>query len=342
MDDSLGPRPVCILNPAAGGGDERDLRSLFRRTPGGDRVRIVRTERQGDPERLAREALRAGATALISAGGDGTLHGIVNGLAGEESRVPVAVLPFGTANDFVRSAGLPSDPEDAVAALATATVRDVDLIRVELERTGEADRIRRAVNACTGGIGGEVALGASDEDKARWGQLAYLKTAFDLMTGEREPFAVRIRISSSVDPTPGAPDGSAGGSGTPLDGRVLAVAVANGGRAGGGVPVAPGAEVDDRALDLVVIRDAPLADIVAHLPRLLENPPEPRTSPDREGADGPANVIRRRIRWAEIRSSPPMPWSLDGEPAEATRVRFDLEPGRLSLLVPRDDAVGGA
>lgn len=317
MRDVLGDAPVCVLNPSAGEGvDRRWLTAALARELGEDRVGLVVTERPGDAERLARDALRRGATALIAAGGDGTLHGVVNGLVLEDGAVPVGVLPLGTANDFVRSAGLPGDPDLALRSLAAAEVRSVDLIRVALEPDTARARLRVAVNACTGGISGAVALDASDEDKAQWGQLAYAKTAFDLLTDDVEPYEVRYRLDDV--------DG---------DGRILVAAVANGGRAGGGVPVAPGAEVDDRTLDVVLVRDAPVSRILAQLPRLTE-----RTADRAPGGEDPggeaAAVLHRLVRTVEMEASRPMPWSLDGEPTEASRVRFRLAAGRLGLLFP--------
>jgi len=318
MTDLLGELPVCVLNPVAGGGFDRSrLEDALARALGRGRVRLVATERAGDAERLTREALRGGATALISAGGDGTLHGVVNGLVLEQGSAPVGVIPLGTGNDFVRSAGLPADAESAIKGLARAEVRPVDLIRVEIEAGTSGSRARVAVNACTGGLTGAVALDASGGDKKRWGQLAYAKAAFDLLTGEPEPYEVRGRLDDDA-----------------LEGRVLVAVIANGGRAGGGVPVAPGAEVDDRRLDAVLIRDAPISEVLAQLPRLVTGSADAAAGAGEPGTD-PA-VIHRRVRAVELEAvSRAMPWSLDGEPTEARRVRFRLEPGRLAVLAPR-------
>jgi len=323
MNGRLGDVPVCVLNPAAGGGVDRPwLESALARVLGDGRVRVAATQQAGDAERLALEAVRDGATALIAAGGDGTLHGVVNGLALADGEVPVGVLPLGTANDFVRSAGLPGDIASAIAGLARAEVRPVDLIRVELEPGADGSRTRIAVNACTGGVSGAVTLGAGPANKGRWGQLAYAKAAFDLLTGAPRPYEARARFDDLS-----------------LEGPFLVVVVANGGRAGGGIPVAPGAEVDDRRLDAVIIRDAPLSTVLAQLPRLATG--------SEEGTEGTAGsdrgkdpaVLHRQVRSVEVEAtSQPMPWSLDGEPIEAHRVRFLLEPDRLSLLVP--DAPG--
>ncbi|MDT8436541.1 MAG: diacylglycerol kinase family protein [Gemmatimonadota bacterium] len=319
----LGARPVCIWNPAAGAGlSEPDVRRILSEVPGSDRIRLAVTAAPRDAERHARDAVREGASALIVAGGDGTLHETVNGLPEAADTVPLGILPLGTANDFVRSAGLPSDPVEAARLLATGSPRRVDLILVELtSEEGSVER-RRAVNSCAGGLGGEVSLQASDDDKARWGPLAYAKAALGLLTGEPDPCEVRVRFTS--------------GSGeSSLHGPVLAIIVSNGGRAGGGVTLAAGAEVDDRLLDLIVIRDAPLPSIATRLPCLLRDRADAEDARDTGQEEDASAILRRAIRRADIAVARVIPWSLDGESTQAKRIRLSVDAGGLTVIARR-------
>ena len=72
--------------------------------------------------------VRSGSRRLAVAGGDGTIHRVVNALAG--ASITLAPIPFGSGNDFCRGIGLSSDPAAAVAALATGRTRTVDLVSV--------------------------------------------------------------------------------------------------------------------------------------------------------------------------------------------------------------------
>lgn len=166
----------------------------------------------------------------VVAGGDGSLHLVVNRLRGlgRLGQVTVGLLPFGTGNDFARAAGIPLDPRAAAVALTTARAHRFDLL--------EDDTGRVVVNAAHAGLGAEAAAVAADH-KPRLGPLAYPLGA--LLAGLREEgWALRV----SVDGTP-AFTGE----------RLLMVGVANGPTIGGGTPLCPVARPDDGRLDVVVV-----------------------------------------------------------------------------------------
>lgn len=80
------------------------------------------------PARLtdtARELAESGVDLVIAAGGDGTISAVAQGLAGTD--VPLAVLPLGTRNHFAQDIGMPLDLAAAAQAIATGTVRRIDL-----------------------------------------------------------------------------------------------------------------------------------------------------------------------------------------------------------------------
>lgn len=94
----------------------------------GGRVTFHVDERGGSVEKLTRRALNAGASAVIAAGGDGTICGVANRMVG--SGVPLGVIPMGTFNYFARSLGIPETAEDAVAAICDGEVRPAAIGRV--------------------------------------------------------------------------------------------------------------------------------------------------------------------------------------------------------------------
>jgi diacylglycerol kinase family enzyme len=78
---------------------------------------MIEVETLKQAERAARTLDPAGIDAVVAAGGDGTITHIINGLMAAESRLPLAILPLGTANVLARELGLPLDPV-AMARLA--------------------------------------------------------------------------------------------------------------------------------------------------------------------------------------------------------------------------------
>jgi diacylglycerol kinase (ATP) len=88
--------------------------------------------RASETARVARRLAARGDTILVAAGGDGTVHAIVNAVAHYDAAI--AVLPLGTANDLARELGVPLDPTAAAHRLATARERAIDLIEVNGRR----------------------------------------------------------------------------------------------------------------------------------------------------------------------------------------------------------------
>ncbi len=91
---------VIIFNPAAGrlrrGGSNGLPEAVRILAQAGIEAALRPTDAPGSATRLAHDAVQHGSHLVIACGGDGTLHEVVNGLA--VSRVPLALLPAGTAN----------------------------------------------------------------------------------------------------------------------------------------------------------------------------------------------------------------------------------------------------
>ena len=81
------------------------------------------TSARGDATKLAREAVAENRDMIIVCGGDGTINEVVNGMAG--SRVPLAVLPAGTANILAKELGLPWNVSKAAALIARGKHRRI-------------------------------------------------------------------------------------------------------------------------------------------------------------------------------------------------------------------------
>lgn len=293
---------VILVNPAAGGGSAVDV--LDRPLADGSRANVVRTAGRGDAERFAREWAERGADLIVAAGGDGTIHEVVAGLAASGDAPPLGVIPLGTGNDLARSLGVPLELDEALAVLIEGTDRDLDLIDATLD--GEA---RIFVNAMTGGFSGRLHDTLDPEVKRRWGPLSYMRSAVDVM-GEGEVWRVRVTID---------------GRERELD--AMNIVVANGRFAGRGIPIAPHADPFDGLLDLAVVLEAPLLHLSRLLPSLMR------------GEDpGDELFLTARGRRVEFETDRPIPLSVDGEGTEARTVVCELRAGVLRVRVPVDGA----
>lgn len=298
--------PLVIVNPTAGGGRAARLVPWLReRLATRPDVRLVVTQRAGDAERLAGSAADDGHDRIVAVGGDGTVQEIVNGLVGGGTEngpeIAIGIVPVGSGNDLARSMRLPREPATAWTIAMGRGERHVDLALA----TG-ADHRRRWF-ASAGGIGFDAQVAAAMASRAGWqaGQAGYLLTTL----AELRRFANR-RIELTID-------------GATTSRTVLFVAIANGEYYGGGMRIAPGAAVDDAALDLCIVGDVSRTTALRQLVNLY------RGTHVRH-----PQVEMARGRLIEVAGDPATLVHLDGEPFGHMPLRVELHAGRLLVAAP--------
>src|SRR5438045_7062157 len=77
----------------------------------------------------ARVAVASGSDTVFACGGDGTIHDVIQELAG--TQVALAILPFGTANALAHDLGIPIRPSEAARVAVNGRVRRIPLGRIE-------------------------------------------------------------------------------------------------------------------------------------------------------------------------------------------------------------------
>ena len=81
-----------------------------------------------DCAREVRERTRRGTKLFIAAGGDGTVHHVLQAVV--HSDAVLAVLPLGTYNHFARDLGIPLDWREALEVAVNGTSRQIDAGRI--------------------------------------------------------------------------------------------------------------------------------------------------------------------------------------------------------------------
>lgn len=208
---------------------------------------VAETRAPGDATALARQARLDGVDVIAVVGGDGTLNEVGQAYIDEEGNpVPgpaLGLVPAGTGGDFRRALGLEQDPGAAVRRLLASKPRLIDLGVVDL--TGDrGEPVRIAfVNIASFGVSGRIDRLVNQSPKWMGGRLAFaVGTIRAMSTYRNAPVAVRV-------------------DGKPwYEGRVVVVAIANGRFFGGGMHVAPRADVSDGLFDVVVIGDRTFAE----------------------------------------------------------------------------------
>ncbi|QXH55172.1 lipid kinase YegS [Pseudomonas maumuensis] len=243
----------------------------------------------GDARRLVGEALAAGYGHVVAGGGDGTLRDVAEAMGLAATQASLALLPLGTANDFAKAAGVPLEPQAALALLEVPA-RSIDLGRV-------GDQL--FLNMATGGFGSQVTANTSEDLKKVLGAAAYLFTGLSRFS-ELQAASVELL----------GPDFQ-------WQGELLALGIGNGRQAGGGHVLCPEASVDDGLLDVGIL-PAP-QEMAGALRDLLA---------------GEGLFVRARLPWVEIKGAQGLDMNLDGEPLQATSLRFEAVPRALRVHLP--------
>lgn len=168
---------LLIHNPNAGGGGRgrRGLLDEARRrfAQAGIHTDLAETTKPGDATEIAERANTEGRQLVIACGGDGTLNEVVNGLAAQQNghRVPLALLPGGTANVLAKELDLPWDIPSAAEKLLRGEIREIALgLATPLN---EPARKKYFLSVAGAGPDGMIVYSIDLELKARVGILAY-------------------------------------------------------------------------------------------------------------------------------------------------------------------------
>lgn len=294
MPEPLGPPFLLILNLAAGGG--RSKATIRRATAALDALRYpFRLETSTSAEHasdLAREALKMGELP-VAVGGDGQVARVAMALVGTGQ--PMGVIPCGRGNDLARGLGIPTDPVAAVDALV-----DRDTVTIDV---GSANGMTFLGIASVGfdSRANEIANRSSFLP----GRTVYAWSAIRALFGWRS-----VRFSLSYD-----------GTSERVDAHTIAVA--NNCFYGGGMKVAPDAELTDGLLDLVVVGGVSRFRFIADFPKVFAG----------RHVDG-TNVTETKVREVVVDSAERFVLYADGDPLTELPATIRVIPGSLRIVVP--------
>jgi diacylglycerol kinase (ATP) len=106
-------------------------------------AQIIETEYAGHAELLAAEGISAGFDIILSAGGDGTMHQVVNGVLTHESpTAAIGLIPLGSGNDLARSLGVTLDVRRIITQIEKVAVKEIDIGRASV-RDSDGNHVTR-------------------------------------------------------------------------------------------------------------------------------------------------------------------------------------------------------
>lgn len=253
----------------------------------------------GDAIQAARIAVERQYDVVIAAGGDGTIHEVVNGLAEQEFRPKVGIIPAGTTNDFARALQIPRDIGTAVDIITKG-----DTIPVDIGRIND----KYFINIAGGGRITELTYEVPSKLKTMLGQLAYYLKGIEML-----PSINSSEVTIEYD-------------GKLFEGEAMLFLVGLTNSIGGFEKLAPDSSINDGLFSLLILKKTNLAEFIriATLATRGEHVNDP-------------NVIYTKANRIKVYSKEKVQINLDGEfggllPAEFANLYRHLE-----VFVPIDD-----
>jgi diacylglycerol kinase (ATP) len=275
-------RALVILNPSADHGRAikyRDIILVGCREYAD--VDLVLTEYSGHARELARASVDSGYDIIVAAGGDGTVHEMVNGLVqNDRSENNLGLIPIGSGNDLAYGMGLNTDVNTAIRRLFTGKPRIIDLARIQDDR-GQNEVVVNSI-----GIGFDATVTIQSKTITRiHGFALYAIAALRTIAFYYQTPHLWLQFDDEI-----------------VEQDALMVTVGVGPRVGGGFHLTPDAIFDDGLLDSCTVNPINRLTILRLLPEAMRG--THITSP---------YVMMRRNRTIHIRSNIALPIHIDGE-----------------------------
>lgn len=294
-------RIVVLWNPTSGSaGRAAAARTRLEEC---DRCEVRETTSAEDAQKQAAQLAEEGESLVLAAGGDGSVNAVLQGLMQRPEQVRFGVLPAGTGNDLCRTLGVPLDP--LLAAEYYTSSDPIPMRSIDVVQLRSASRTQWFANMATAGNTGRYSGLLTDEMKAFWGPMCYLRGAVDVIS-DLTVHDLTIRFDD--DP--------------PQRLQALNVLVANGRTSGGGLQAAPHASIEDGLLDVVVVLDGRPLDLAGLATRyLLSDYLESEL------------IVHQRVHRVSLESEPTMTISADGDVAADDPAEFTVHERALRVVV---------
>ena len=250
---------AVILNPVAGGGKAllhwQEYKRELERQIGEFELNI--TSGPNKAVKIAQGLAMNGCDLIVAAGGDGTISEVADGIlrasGNAVSNTKLGILPCGTGSDLARSLRLDGDSVASVARLARGKTFLADAGRVSFcDFSGKQDQ-RHFINVASLGLSGPTAqaVNATRRSGKAPGKLVFLaQTVLELLKYRFQTVRVTVDEAETIEAT------------------IALVAAGNARYFGGGMMIAPDADMEDGLLDVVIFRGGSKLGLIRDL-RLL-------------------------------------------------------------------------
>ena len=273
-------------------------------------VEVHETLSKNDATALASKFAAKPVDLILAAGGDGTLHQVVNGILRRrenESKFPVVgVIPIGSGNDFSRGSGMKISIDRNLKILSAFKPKKIDVGHIEfsLMPGGAKKESTYFINVADIGMGPEVVAKVLRSGRPFGSEVAYYKSILDTFLTYK-PMVVKATTKDWE-----------------WEGKIRTLAIANGKYYGHGLCIAPDALIDDRLFSVFICGNVSVLDFIRHTGTLKKSK---HINMDK--------VWYKTTQAIEIESENPCPIEGDGEILGWLPAKVSLSDRQLEFLI---------
>lgn len=300
----------AIVNPVSANGSTGKEWPIFEKAikASGIDLDYIFTEYPMHAKSLAQEALKAGYEIIMSVGGDGTMNEVLNGFFDEgeliNENASLAIFSKGTGCDAIRTIGIDKDVSSIIEVLKNGKSRRLDVGLAEFMHYEGKMTQRYFLNVSDVGIGGETTYRVNKNSKALKGFLSFLMGALATMISyKNKDFEIIIDDIT-------------------INERLNSIIVANGKYFGGGMKIAPMADMNDGYFDIIIIGNINKFDFLINFPKIYKG----------EHMNHP-KLMYYRGKKIRVNSKQKALIEVDGEQPGVVEAKFEILPNKLKVIV---------
>jgi diacylglycerol kinase (ATP) len=269
-------------------------------------VIVEETSYAGHATQLATEALSKNYDCILAAGGDGTLHQVINGILKENTTSifpSIGLIPLGSGNDFATTCGLSFDANAIEKLLQANKPQPTDVGKISCY-DADGNKIEKYfINACSLGMGPTTVQRMEKSSKLLNADLRYLTSILHTFFTHR-PQALTIKAPSWE-----------------WIGKARVFAIANGKSFGNKIFIAPDAVQDDGVFNTFLAGEVPLLKFLLFLQSLKQ---KKKIMDDK--------ISYSLVREIELSSAEKVMLEAEGELVGYLPARIEVMPSRISFL----------
>lgn len=300
---------MIVVNPAAAGGKTAKIwpkKSIYFKKEFSDFDEVY-TKKAGDAVEIARKAVEENYDYIMSVGGDGTVNEIINGMLSAKNgpkKTKLIIYPLGTGSDLSRALNLPHNVEEFIALIRRENSKSIKAVEARFSNHKQQREKRYFLNVADCGMGAEVAKKLNKSSKTIDGSLSYLLKIFQTLFNYKNK---EIKVEA---------DGN-----LLYQGKANTVIIAHGNYFGGGIKIAPEAELFVDKLNLVLLKDFSKFGIIINLIKGYKG----------NHLDHPL-VESYLVDTIKIKAAEKVELELDGESIGSTDAEFKISEKDISIL----------